>query len=164
LASLRSQGLTVRADAGRVILGPRELLTPAVLALVAARKPDILAELTTEAALELARVSVAAVLAGAAAAQRYAFEVIGPAPLLPEPGAPVLMMLAARTGEGITTGVLEVPRESFDSAAIAAWLEECGIQDAWLVPDPEPAELQEPAVCGCEECAAVDPSTAADAA
>jgi hypothetical protein len=44
---------------------------------------------------------------------RYAWDAVN-APLLPEPGEPVSVVLARRIAGGIVTEVLSVPRESFN--------------------------------------------------
>ena len=55
--------------------------------------------------------------------QRVVFDAID-APLRPEPGAPVSIMLAVRTPIGIVSGELSVPRERFDAALFFKSLEE----------------------------------------
>ncbi len=55
--------------------------------------------------------------------KRVAFDVAD-APLRPEPGAPVSVVLAVRTAAGIVSGELHIPRKRFDAALFLKTLEE----------------------------------------
>jgi hypothetical protein len=132
LEQLHRQGLRVRAAGNRVLLGPRAKITPAVLELVRQHKPAILEALATGDSVPIAtqgnpdlerrRARVERELAEHRE-QRHASDVVD-APLRPEPGSPVSVVLAVRTAAGIVSGELHIPRERFDPALFFKTLEE----------------------------------------
>jgi len=126
LERLYRDGLSVRTDGARVLLSPREKVTPDLLELVRGNKATILQQLVADSAqgrmpsdpaaraLEHRRRKVERELVEHPE-QRVAFDAVG-VPLRPEPGASVSVMLAVRTPVGIVSGELSISREKFDAA------------------------------------------------
>lgn len=124
LAKLRAKGLMLRAAGNQVLVEPCTLLTDELRALIRQHKPEILETLSAEAVLEGRRRQVEERLRSQPALRR-AFDIAG-APLTPEPGPPVSLVLAVRTDLGIVSGELHVPREKFDAVLIIQALEAAG--------------------------------------
>lgn len=120
LEQLHRDGLRVRTDGEKVLLGPKERVTMAMVELVRQHKADILHALGASSDLEARRQKVAAALR-ADGALRYAYDVQGASPN-GAPSDPVSVALALRDRGGtIITGELTVPPEKWDMAAFIAY-------------------------------------------
>jgi hypothetical protein len=128
LERLHRDGLQVRTDGERVLLSPREKVTAQVVEVVRQHKPALLEALAAPTRpaphpeLERRRALIERDLAEHPD-KRVAFDVAD-APLRPEPGEPVSVVLAFRTPVGIVSGELHVPRERFEPVLFIRTLEE----------------------------------------
>ena len=118
---LRAVGLRLEARGDTLVVEPRSALTDELRAFIRENKPAILTELET---LERRRGRLERELADHPE-QRVAADVAD-APVRPEGGPPVSVVIAVRTVAGIVSAELHVPRERFDAALFMRTLTETG--------------------------------------
>jgi hypothetical protein len=115
VARLHAAGLRLAVRGDTLLVEPRSALNDELRQFIRQNKPAILRELVT---LERRRQQVERELA-----EHSEKRVAADAPLRPEPGAPVSVVIACRTPAGIVSGELLVQRERFDAALFFRTLE-----------------------------------------